>query len=485
MKIIIKILIICENISFNNIYIYDKMKKIILDIGKKVLYVMRKETNMENVVSIEEVKNKRECEKFVYKEKGKGNKNFNAFCVKCVNTKRVSSKGRENDIVEILIAFRNKQGLEKVHSSLSFILDDIWNRYQPNAKYTRANHIVQFLNWTLINKKYLKNYNNLSDLTLEMFMEYLKACYHDYDHDTHKYVKKTLKPFYKAIRKHGIINEYLEDDFINTEFDKLPVSKFERNPMRHNLPRDLIKILVDVCEIEAEDILLGVMFGIVGGCRVGELVNLIRNSVRKVGIYDFKIDIKDRMLRPDVKSTRTRGTPKVPRSQKIYYSYIGIELFGEKKLKEVYEKHKINFKAIDGSNALFVNSDGKAMTAKNFKERFGKVKKSFIKNIEGSRNPVINAYAKKLKTDRWGVHILRGLFSWLYAEKIGNTAKGIKELQYARGDSSPESAMRYLADIDEMNRQQEKAIHETRQQNFKKKPLPVEKYRVDCDERGE
>lgn len=48
----------------------------------------------------------------------------------------------------------------------------------------------------------------------------------------------------------------------------------------------------------------------------------------------------------------------------------------------------------------------------------------------------------------------------------------------ARGDKSPESAMRYLADIDEMNRMREKAIHEMRQINFKKKPLPVEKYRA-------
>ena len=433
---------------------------------------------MNSIIDIKEEQNKRAEKKFVYKINGKGNKYFNAFFVKPINITRTSAKERKIDISEVLIAFRNSKGLENVNGTLTYILNEMWDHCMPNAKYTRASHIVKFLNWTLINKQYFKYYHSLSDLTLEMFMEYLNQSYYDYDHDTHKYMRKTLKLLYKTMRKYGVIKEYLDDETIDTKFDSLKISKFESKQIKHNLPRELIKILVDVCEIEAPDILLGVMFGILGGCRVGELVNLTRTSVRKIGIYDYKLSIKDRMLRPDVQSTRTRGTPKVPRAQKVFNSYIGIELFGEMKLKEIYDKHMKNFKTMDNSNALFVDINKKAMTAKVFKARFRKVKKAFIIYIKSSKDSVVSAYGEKLKNDRWGVHILRGLFSWLFAEKVGNTAKGIKQLEMARGDSCPESAMRYLSDIDEMNRMKEKAIHEARQATFKKKPVLVKSYRA-------
>lgn len=447
---------------------------------KKGLNMTEKEIK-NAVIDIKEEQNRRSEKKFVYKIKGKGNKYFSAFFVKSINITKTSEKGQKVDVSDVLIAFRNNQGLENVHGTLTCILNEIWGNNIANAKYTRANHLVKFLNWTLINKRYYKYYHNLSDLTLEMFVEYLNKIYYDYDHETHKYAKKTLMLFYKVMRKYVVIKEYLDEETIDTKFDSLRISKFERKQRRHNLPRELIKILIEICESVAEEILLGVMFGILGGCRVGELVNLTNTAVRPVGIYDYKLSIKDRMLRPDVQSTRTRGTPKVPRSQKVYNSYIGIELFGEMKLKEIYDNHKINYKAIDGSNALFVDTNGQAMTANVFKAKFKKVKKAFIKYIKDSKNPVVNAYAAKLQSDRWGVHILRGIFSWLYAEKVGSTSKGIKQLQSARGDKSPESAMRYLSDIDEVNRMREKAIHEVRETNFKKKPLPVEIYRLNKD----
>lgn len=433
---------------------------------------------MNSIIDIKEEENKRAEKKFVYKINGKGNKYFNAFFVKPINITRTSAKERKIDVSEVLIASRNSKGLENVNGTLTYILNEIWGHYLPNAKYTRASYIVKFFNWTLTNKQYFKYYNSLSDLTLEMFIEYLNQNYYDYNHDTHKYMRNTLKPFYKTMKKYGIIKEELDGESIDTKFDSLQISRFTIKHVRHNLPRRLIKILVDICEIEAPDILLGVMFGILGGCRVGELVNLTNAAVRQVGNYDYKLSIKDRILRPDVQSTRTRGTPKVPRSQKVYNSYIGIELFGETRLKEIYDNHKKNFKATDGSNALFVDINGQAMTAKVFKKNFKKVKKAFIKYIKISKDPINSAYAEKLKNDRWGVHILRGLFSWLYAQKVGNTSRGIKQLQIARGDKSPRSAMSYLADVDEMNMMREKAIHEMRQKSFKKKPLPVEKYRV-------
>lgn len=322
------------------------------------------------------IKEKQTEKKFVYKIKGKGNKYFSAFFVKSINTTQTSAKGNEVDVSDVLIAFRNGRGLEDVNGTLTYILDEIWGSNLANARYTRASHIVRFLNWTLINKQYYKHYHNLSDLTLEMVIEYLKRSYYDYDHETHKYAKKTLKSLYKFMRNYGVIKEELDGETVDIKFDSLQISKFAIKQRRHNLPRELIKILIDICEIVAPEILLGVIFGILGGCRVGELVNLTNAAVRKIGNYDYKLSIKDRMLRPDVQSIRTRGTPKVARSQKIYNSYIGIELFGETKLKEIYNEHKKNFKATDGSNALFVDANGRAMTAKIFKEKFKKSKKS-------------------------------------------------------------------------------------------------------------
>lgn len=428
---------------------------------------------MNKLIPIEEHFKKR----YVYKIKGKGNKYHNAFFVKSQNVKKISTKGKEVSEADVLIAYRNSIGLERVNSTLSYILDSIWASNLPNARVTRARIITRFLNWTLINKDVYKNYSSLADLKLEMFKDYLNDSKHDLEHYSHKITKMTLELFYKELHRNELINEKFEEEYIEREFDSIGISHFYRKNVKHNLIKPLAKILVDVCEMTTPDILLGVMLGMFGGVRCGELVNLTRRAVRFVGVYDMSLNIQTRNLRPDIDDIREKGTAKVTRKQKVYYSDIGIELYGDSRLRKIYEKHIYTYKVKDGSNALFVDKNGQAMTAATFKKRFKKLKKAFINTIESNNDPLIYAYSQKVKAERWGTHILRGIFTNLYANKVGNSQLGIKMLQKARGDSNPKSAMKYLMDIDEVNRQQEEALHGMRQKYFKEKPKAIKTFK--------
>lgn len=107
---------------------------------KKGLNMTEKEIK-NTVIDIREEQNRRSEKKFVYKIKGKGNKYFSAFFVKSINITKTSEKGQKVDVSDVLIAFRNSQGLENVHGTLTCILNEIWGNNIANAKYTSGSRL--------------------------------------------------------------------------------------------------------------------------------------------------------------------------------------------------------------------------------------------------------------------------------------------------------------------------------------------------------
>jgi len=416
-------------------------------------------------------------DKVVYKIKGCGNKYFNAYCLKYVVSDVETTKGEVKEAEDVLIAFRNSNGYEKVNSTLSAVLNEEWGNNNSNSKFTRGQYIIKYLNWALQHKSYYKNYKSLADLNIEMARDYVFLLSFETVRETHSYIKSTLHGFYESLVSHGMIRYTSAEAVEGDIFKSVRLAPIRIKEINHKLPMELIPKLIAVSEAETPDITFGVMLGILSGVRESELVNLIRSSVKVLGQNDYKLIVKNRNLRSDVSSPRTRGRVKKPRSQRVYNDKLGSILFGINKLKEVYEKHLVSYKAKDGSGALFVDNNGNAMTAATFSNRFDLLKEKFIKYLEKSDDPIIYTYANTLKHKKWKTHIMRGIFSNVYAEQ----SKSIKELRIARGDEQDETSLRYIADTDRIAKQQEEVLQDSRRANFSKRPLPITEFKPNIE----
>jgi integrase len=90
---------------------------------------------------------------------------------------------------------------------------------------------------------------------------------------------------------------------------------------------------------------------------------------------------------------------------------------------------------------MFVNSKGLAMTYKDYDYRFKKlVTKHFRKTLITSEDPEMRIYGQLLYENRLGLHSLRHWFS----AQLALRGEDIAQIQYWRGDKSPESALVYL-----------------------------------------
>lgn len=429
------------------------------------------------IINLEEERQKRDGfisklivdDQVVYKIKGCGNKYFNAYCLKYVVSDVETTKGKVKETEDVLIAFRNSNGYEKVNSTLSAALNWKWGNNSSGSKYTRGQYIINYLNWTLRHRSYYKAYKSLADLNIQMARDYIFLLSFETERETHTYIKSTLQGFYEVLVRHNMLKYVSAEAVIGDIFEKTKLAPKRIKEINHKLPIVLIPKLIKVSEAETPDITLALMFGILAGLRGSELMNLNRNSIRILGQNDFKLVVKNRNLRSDVSSPRTRGRVKKPRTQRVYNDKLGSFLFGVNKLKEVYEDHLKLYKAEEGSEALFIDNTGKAMTSATYSNRFNLLRKKFIEYLEKSSDPVMYVYANTLKQKKWKTHLLRGIFSNVYAEY----SKSVKELRAARGDEQDESALRYIADTDRITKQQEEAVQESRRVNYSKKPLSI------------
>jgi hypothetical protein len=144
-------------------------------------------------------------------------------------------------------------------------------------------------------------------------------------------------------------------------------------------------------------------------------------------------DIKDR---PELFIGRllSESGAKKPRHQVI--------LNDNGRLYEYYEKHMdYRLKTLSDKNtitqALFVDSNGNAMTGSNYIHRFDKLKKLFLKAKE------LDEYTEflRLSENKWGSHICRGIFTNMCVRR--GYARSIEELRNLRGDKNNSSSEPY------------------------------------------
>lgn len=247
--------------------------------------------------------------------------------------------------------------------------------------------------------------------------------------------------------KHGIATGFKESDFAVVETPRgvtaylknvkncytLPPSK--TRTVLHDMDTKTVLRMFDLAVRYTPRIALGLYFQIFGGLRYAEVVSLDYSKIHfNLGnnanaVY---VDVEDTDLRPELR----RGflsKAKKPRKQQVIYIP---ELFNQ-----LYELNtKLTAKA--SSNAVLINADGKAMTEASYARYFRTLKKHLINSLKKDSDFRVRNYGISLESIEWGTHIGRGIYSNLVAE----VAKTSAEIARARGDSSQDSSLPYLAD---------------------------------------
>ncbi len=227
-----------------------------------------------------------------------------------------------------------------------------------------------------------------------------------------------------------------------------------------DMPESVFSILMGVIIQKHKDILMLAALGAFAGMRPSECCNVRRNdSVLGSGIRfvivdgeieDIIIDLRKELnLRSDLKKV---GAIKKERTQRVYPAF----------LKAFYECYQIYMEYMDGRKyeadygALTVNKQGKALTYDNYYKKFQLVIHDVIPKLLKSDDPEAVNYGYLLQEKNIGPHIFRHWFS----VKLTLFGEDVAGLMYWRGDKSPESALTYLQNKGDLEKQYKKVNSE-------------------------
>lgn len=295
-----------------------------------------------------------------------------------------------------------------------------------------------------------KKIGRLNFYHLAEFLNYsVDVC--DNSYSTIKQKERRLMDFYKQLTSANLINVKWQYNMVfdPEENNKKRVSQspldtieyqvhYPSRKKKYDKIVDLndsdIDLLLNICEEKVPDILFAVTLCMFGGLRKGEVVNLRTKDLRLFNDRNIMVaDIKDR---PELFIGRllSESGAKKPRHQVI--------LNDNGRLYEYYEKHMdYRLKTLSDKNtitqALFVDSNGNAMTGSNYIHRFDKLKKLFLKAKE------LDEYTEflRLSENKWGSHICRGIFTNMCVRR--GYARSIEELRNLRGDKNNSSSEPY------------------------------------------
>lgn len=345
---------------------------------------------------------------------------------KTVEKKRMALIGIDDQINELTL----------IHPLSEFILDN-WKFHKFNTQRKHAGNLVKFLNYL----KEEKLLDNLVDIEVRHCTVYLNSVVSEGNKDdTVKGIQSTLSTFLiwlldrKFVSNESLKNfkrRYCNNKINNTNIFNVAFSGVNINNNEHTLPLEYIPLFIEVAIKYANPIALGIYFQFFGGLRVSEVVNLNRTQIsRRVSKGDFIVNIKSQNYRTDLQE---HSSAKKNRLQEV----LNINNMGS----ELFNNHINTYQSSDGTSALFVNRDGKAMSVGSYRRYFETVKKEFISLLEDSTDLDMRMLGISLKHSKWSTHIGRGTFTHMIAEHSNNPI----EIAHNRGDSNLDSAIPYFA----------------------------------------
>lgn len=333
-----------------------------------------------------------------------------------------------------------------IHPLSQFITDN-WKNKEYNTQRKHSNNTVQFLNYLVQHRKHLR-LTSIEELQLSHGTQYLNdLSILGVARETVKDAERTLTRFY-----HWLANKNIIDSFNQMKFEKREsrFGSYIESPFKpiypartikeieHTLPIEYLPLLLEVAISVAKPIALGIYFQIFGGLRVSEVINLRRIQVaRRMNEGDFILSLQTQNFRTDLKE---HSSVKKERSQRV----LEINDWGN----SLFRDHIKLYKPQDGTNALLVNRDGKAMSQRSYRQYFQKVKESFIRLLEIYGDSEQKLIAKHLKHMKWSTHIGRGTFTNIVAENAENPY----EIAHLRGDSSIDSSLTYMVSTERIHK---------------------------------
>lgn len=224
-----------------------------------------------------------------------------------------------------------------------------------------------------------------------------------------------------------------------------------------DIPEAAFQIILNEVIESHKDLLMLVALGAFAGMRPSECCN-VRREDSKLGsgirftevngkVTDVTIDLSSEYnLRSDLKSV---GKIKKERIQRVYPAFL--EAFCE--CYSIYMKHIEGRKYEEEYGALNINKQGKAITYQSYYGKFRDMIHDVIPVLLNSDDPEAVNYGHLLQENNISPHVFRHWFS-VKLVLYGETVSG---LMYWRGDRSPESALTYLQNKGDLEKQYQTA----------------------------
>jgi integrase len=324
----------------------------------------------------------------------------------------------------------------------------------------------------MLNYILVKNYKRFNiDHVFKITKESLECFFRDYaqeilgngEHRSQQSVEKCVYAvtmfFRKLRRKYSGYMLLHESDFIieKTVYDKRGGSRQKKAPafqvkgfpkqksIFRELPTEAFKLLLNLAFRYAPDIAFAVCLQAFAGLRAGEAMN-VRQEGSPLGSGLIFIYFEGEVRKTEIDLTkelplRSDGTicGKIKRERKQYVYPPFIYAF-----HEAYQRHKIFLAGRRYETdycPMFINNKGLAMTYDDYSRRFSiLVEKHFRPALLESADPECRIYGQLLYENRLGLHALR---HWFSVQLVLN-GEDIAQIQYWRGDKTPESALLYL-----------------------------------------
>lgn len=373
-----------------------------------------------------------------------------------IKDKFQTENGTIHNIQKVYIALCNTETGEYLISPFSDFLNEFAGRKTVTVSLA-ADIITRFLNYAIFKKG-----KTIDTLTIQDGIDYLDSITETAQKKTQSEYARYLTRFYAFLDKKNALKavspeelEYSADREGHRILENPFMGRFiegTRNDAEliHNIEPEYLYTFIRTAMDEVPDIALGIFFQCFGGLRKSEVVSLEYKNISVTTVGDKKsmrLTLKDKDLREDISTAFLAGC-KRNRVQTVLPAY-------EDLLWELFEKHKKRYKK-PGCSAVFVDADGKAMTDAVYYRRFCILKDRFIERLRNSDSFDAKSYAVYLSTYKWSTHLCRGIFSNLIAQGTDN----IMEIAVWRGDKDLTSALSYLTDRKQMDKNALKILNE-------------------------
>lgn len=364
-----------------------------------------------------------------------------------------------------VIILRNKQNNRLcVHPFTDFIFY-YWKYRAYNTQRLHANYLCSFLNFILIENRKKFKLTSLKELQFSHGTAFLnELSKQEKSRITIQKAERTLTLFFEFLVKKKLLIHITESDLkkqilYGKQNQKYTISPFKgvikpknkKDHIAHDLPERYILPFIELAFKVANPIALGVYLQIFGGIRQGELVNIQRSDVTSIGSFGefgFVIKLQQKNMRMDINDSSGSSGVKKPRRQIVFPI--------QNWLQHLYQYHLKTYNPVDGSDALFINRDGKAMSGQSYRAYFSKLKKEFLKQLRNSTNTEDIIYSVKLEEKKWSTHLGRGIFTNLLAEEADNPY----DIALPRGDSNLSTSLIYQGNTERMRSKLESRMEE-------------------------